>query len=114
MSELNKTIVVGIAGILFSLISMFISDYNRKKEVSVIEREKSVFQDMYRKVDSLYLLEVKHREEYKKRIAFVIDSVSHINSVNNSLTVRGLKEIDKEYLLTKTERDSIYNEMKGL
>ena len=112
MSEVNKTIVTGIAGVLFSFITLAISDYGRRQEVNVLEQENKKIDELYSKLDSLYILEVKHRKDYKFKLISIIDSLSNRNDLNVSLTSTGLNEINKEYKITKLERDSIYKQLK--
>lgn len=112
MSDVLKTALVGVTGVLFAVISMVITDYNRQKEIKVIETEKNKVEVLYKRLDSLYIAEVEGKEKYKKYIHDVLDSAFKANHLNKGLTNSAIDVIDKEFCMSNHESDSIYNAMK--
>lgn len=112
MSDVMKTALAGLTGVLFAVISMVITDYNRQKEIKVIETEKNKVEILYNRLDSLYIAEVESKEKYKKYILSVLDSAFKVNHINKELTGTAFDVIDEKFYMTKREGDSIYNEMK--
>ena len=107
-----KTALAGLLGVLFTLASMVISDYNRQKEIKVMGDEKKKVELLYHKLDSLYILKVDSEEKYKIYIHNILDSTFKANNLNKGLTYSAIEVIDREFYMSEHENDSIYNAMK--
>ena len=114
MDKIKEIIITAFITAVLGGVTYFIKDYIELKEVEIIRKEKKRLDSAYKKIDSLYRVEVQLRKDYKVYINHLFDSLSKVSNENITLTNKAIAEITKENEeATTAQNDSIYHVLTG-
>ena len=118
MTEINKVIILGVITSLLGAFGYLVKDYIDLKESEILRKEQEltlkITQEAYSKLDSLHNAEMVERDNYKKYVKRILDSLSYVSTNNREMTQDAIILLeDNEFKITQNERDSIYNVLNG-
>jgi len=114
MDKIKEIIITAFITAVLGGVTYFIKDYIELKEVEIIRKEKKRLDSAYKKIDSLYRVEVQLRKDYKVYINHLFDSLTAVSNENITLTNKAIAEITKENEeATTAQNDSIYHVLTG-
>lgn len=118
MTDITKLLIPIVVTSVLGAFGYLVKDYMDLKESEILRKEQEltlkITQDAYAKLDSLHNVEMIERDQYKKYVKKILDSLSNVSSTNKEMTQDAiiLLENDK-FKITENERDSLYNVLSG-
>jgi|TARA_R110002049_G_scaffold239543_1_gene412844 hypothetical protein len=110
MDKIKEIIITAFITSIIGGVTYLVKDYIELKEVEIIRKEKKILDSAYKKIDSLYRIEVQLRKDYKVYINHLFDSLATVSNDNITLTNEAITLITKENeQATTAQSDSIYN-----
>mgnify|MGYP006095249499 FL=1 len=110
MDKIKEIIITAFITSIIGGVTYLVKDYIELKEVEIIRKEKKILDSAYKKIDSLYRIEVQLRKDYKVYINHLFDSLATVSNDNITLTNEAITLITQENeQATTAQSDSIYN-----